>query len=50
MRNKITIHFDSIDLLEARTFYNKVRNKVIELFTKESFIKNLKTKLNCNLY
>lgn len=49
MKNRMIFEFDSIDLHESRSFYNKIRNEVIEIFKKESFIKNLKTQLDCNI-
>ena len=48
MRNKITIEFDSIDLNEARTFYNTIidysKNK-----SSNYLITRIQTRLDCNI-
>jgi len=48
MRNKIIIEFDSIDLNEARTFYNIVidysKNK-----SDKYLITRIQTRLDCNI-
>jgi len=48
MKNKITIEFDSIDLNEARTFYNEVIDYSKNNSEKYS-ITRVKTRLDCNL-
>jgi len=49
MKNKMVFEFDSINLFDARIFYNTIKSKVIELFRNEPFIKNLKTRLDCSI-
>ena len=48
MRNKITIEFDSIDLSEARTFYNIIIN-YSKNKSKKYLITRIQTKLDCNM-
>jgi len=49
MRNKITIEFDSIDLNDARTFYNIIREKAKIISEKAIYTTHLQFQLDCNI-
>jgi len=49
MKNKITIEFDSIDLNEARTFYNVILNYSKNKSGKY-LITRIQTRLDCNIF
>lgn len=48
MRNKIIFEFDSIDLNNARTFYNRVR-EITKQIIDDYLITRLQTRLDCNI-
>ena len=50
MRSKITIHFNSVDLNDARTFYNRVKSEINKITKKWFYPIHLQTQLDCNIF